>query len=46
MKIALCQINTTVGNFDYNKKTILNYYSNAINLNADIVVFPTTTIPK
>lgn len=44
MKIALCQINTTVGNFDYNKKTILNYYSNAINLNADIVVFPELAI--
>jgi predicted amidohydrolase len=40
MKIALCQINTTVGNYENNKEIILNYYSNAINLNADIVVFP------
>ncbi|MEE9571600.1 MAG: NAD+ synthase [Candidatus Neomarinimicrobiota bacterium] len=44
MKIALCQINTTVGNYDYNKDKILNYYSNAINLNADIVVFPELAI--
>ncbi|NHZ86481.1 MAG: NAD+ synthase, partial [Planctomycetia bacterium] len=44
MKIALCQINTTVGNYDYNKRSILNYYSNAIKLNADIVVFPELAI--
>ena len=44
MKIALCQINTTVGNYDYNKRNILNYYSNAIKLNADIVVFPELAI--
>lgn len=40
MKIALCQINPIVGNFDSNKKKVLNYYSNALKLNADIVVFP------
>ncbi len=44
MKIALCQINPTVGNFDSNKKKVLNYYSNALRLNADIVVFPELTI--
>lgn len=44
MKIALCQINPTVGNFDSNKKKVLNYYSNALKLNADIVVFPELTI--
>jgi len=44
MKIALCQINTTVGNYDSNKEKILNYYSKAINLNADIVVYPELTI--
>ena len=44
MKIALCQINPTVGNFDSNKKIVLNYYSNALRLNADIVVFPELSI--
>ena len=44
MKIVLCQINTTVGNYDYNKEKILNYYSNAISVNADIVVLPELAI--
>jgi NAD+ synthase (glutamine-hydrolysing) len=44
MKIALCQINTTVGALDYNKEKILRYYSKSINLNADIVVYPELTI--
>ena len=44
MKIALCQINTTVGAFDYNKEQILNYYSKAIKLKADIVVYPELSI--
>jgi NAD+ synthase (glutamine-hydrolysing) len=44
MKIALCQINTTVGAFNFNKKNILNYYSKAIEQNANIVVFPELTI--
>lgn len=44
MKIALCQINTIVGGFDFNKEKILNYYSNAIKLNADIIVFPELAI--
>lgn len=44
MKIALCQINTTVGAFNYNRDKILNYYFKAIKLNADIVAFPELTI--
>ncbi len=44
MKIALCQINLTVGNLELNKYNILNYYSKSIKLNADIVVFPELTI--
>ena len=44
MKIALCQINTTVGDLEFNKESILSYYSKATNLNADIVVFPELTI--
>ena len=44
MKIALCQINTTVGALDYNKEKILRYYSKSINLNPEIVVFPELTV--
>ena len=39
MKIALCQINTTVGDFDHNCKKILSFYSNSVDANADIAVF-------
>ena len=44
MKIALCQINTILGNFDYNHEKILKFYTRSINLNADIVVFPELSI--
>jgi len=44
MKIALCQINTTVGNYDFNNEIVLNYYSKAIKHDADIVVYPELTI--
>ena len=40
MNIALCQINTTVGDFDHNYNKILDNYYNCINKNADIIVFP------
>ena len=40
MNIALCQINTTVGDFDHNYDKILDNYYNCINKNADIIVFP------
>ena len=44
MKVSLCQINTIVGNFKYNKKKILKYYTDCISSNIDIVVFPELTI--
>ena len=44
MKVALCQINTILGNFDYNYDKILKYYNISINLNSDIVVFPELVI--
>ena len=44
MKIALCQINPTVGSFDYNRDLILKNYVESINRNADIVVFPELVI--
>lgn len=40
MKIALCQINPTVGSFSYNRDKIIEYYKNAINQGADLVIFP------
>ena len=44
MKIALCQINTILGNFDYNYEKILKYYNRSINLSADIIIFPELSI--
>jgi len=43
MKIAVAQINTTVGDFDGNKKKILNRLAWAEKAGADIVVFPELT---
>ena len=40
MKIALCQINPTVGAINQNKKNILDSYNCALDSKADIVVFP------
>ena len=44
MKIALCQINPTLGDFENNKSKILNYYNRSLELNPDIVVFPEMSI--
>lgn len=44
MKIAIAQINTTVGDFSGNKKKILNYLGSAQKMGADIVVFPELTV--
>ena len=44
MKVALCQINTILGNFDYNYNKIIKYYNKSIQLNSDIVVFPELAI--
>ncbi|SVA44796.1 uncharacterized protein METZ01_LOCUS97650, partial [marine metagenome] len=44
MKIALCQINPTVGAFEKNKELILKYYNECIQENADIIVFPELVI--
>jgi NAD+ synthase (glutamine-hydrolysing) len=40
MKIALCQINPTVGKFDFNVEKIRKFYQEAIERKADLVVFP------
>jgi NAD+ synthase (glutamine-hydrolysing) len=40
MKIALCQVNPTLGNFSYNFKKIQTFYKKAIESGADLIVFP------
>lgn len=44
MRIALAQINPTVGDFEGNKKLILKYIEKAKQNNADMVVFPELAI--
>ncbi len=44
MRIALAQINPTVGDFDGNKKLILRYLSEAKKIGSDIVAFPELAI--
>ncbi len=40
MKIAVCQINTIIGNIDFNKKKIIDGYKKGVHDEADIVIFP------
>ncbi len=40
MKIALCQINTIIGDLDYNKNKILDGYKKAKSSDVDLVTFP------
>ena len=40
MKIALCQINTIIGDLEFNKKKILEGYQKGINDGVDLVIFP------
>jgi len=40
MKIALCQINNIVGDLDSNKSKILNGYRKAVQVGAELVIFP------
>ena len=44
IRIALAQINTTVGDFKSNKKKIIENIQKAKNLNADIIAFPELTV--
>ena len=44
MKIALCQINPTVGAFKENKELILRNYIESLDNGADLVVFPEMSI--
>ena len=40
MKIALCQINTIIGNIEYNKLKIISGYRKAVEDGADLAIFP------
>lgn len=44
MKIALAQINTHTGNFEFNRLKIIEYTQKAIDAGADLVVFPELSI--
>lgn len=44
MKIALCQINPTVGALEHNYQLILSNYQKAINSGAELVIFPELAI--
>jgi len=44
LKIALCQINTTVGAFNSNLQKMRDWYGDAISKGADLVVFPELSV--
>ena len=40
MKIALCQLNSIIGNLDFNKNKIINGYKKGVEAGADLVICP------
>ena len=44
MKIAICQINPSLGDFENNKIKILEYANKAMSLDANIIIFPELSI--
>ena len=44
IKVGLCQINPTLGDFDYNYNKILHSYNDALKQNCELVVFPEMVI--
>ena len=44
MKIAICQINPTVGAIVQNQQLIKSFYSKSLDKEADLVVFPELAI--
>lgn len=45
LRIAICQINSTVGDLDGNSKKIIKFYSQAIQNSPDIIIFPECALP-
>jgi NAD+ synthetase len=44
MKIQICQINSIIGDIEINKNKIVKLYSQAVNNNVDLVIFPELTL--
>ena len=44
MKIAICQINPTMGDFPGNRDKILSFYNEALQKGGDLIVFPEMVI--
>lgn len=44
MKITLCQLNYTLGDFDFNSSKTLYHYHEAVSSGADLVVFPELSV--
>lgn len=44
MRVAVAQINTTLGDFEGNRKKILDYTKDALSRKCDLVVFPESTV--
>jgi NAD+ synthetase len=44
MKIGLCQINSIIGNIEYNKTKILSGYKKGIEAGVDLVIFPELSV--
>lgn len=40
LRVAICQINSKIGDFEYNMKKILEFIEKAREYNADLIVFP------
>ena len=40
MKLALCQVNTIIGDLEFNKAKIIEGYNKAVRDNVDLIIFP------
>ncbi len=40
MKLALCQVNTIIGDLEFNKSKIIEGYNKAVRDNVDLIIFP------
>nr|HPN39240.1 NAD(+) synthase [Melioribacteraceae bacterium] len=45
MKIAVCQLNSVIGDLEFNKKKILEHYFKGIQDGADLVICPELSLP-
>ncbi|MEO0143480.1 MAG: NAD+ synthase [candidate division WOR-3 bacterium] len=40
LRVSICQINPRIGDFEYNKKKILEFIENSRKFNSDLILFP------